>query len=369
MVLSPRAATWRKNFSAFMLDRATKLVEPRISFELPPEREARQPAEVRGAGRDDVRLLVTSAQGSIVHGRFCDLPLFLKAGDAFILNRSATIPAALTAQSPDGEHVQLHLSTRLPADLVIVEVRAAQAKAQDRLRLPGGGLVEFLTPYLDSRRLWVARLYLPTDFLSYLDHYGQPISYRHAAGRWPLATYQNVFAAEPGSAEMPSAGRPLTHEMLDVLRAMGVAIAFVTLHAGVSSPERDEPPFEERYSVPAETADVVRRARRSGGRVIAVGTTVVRALESSLDANGRVVASQGWTDLVITPECGVAIVDGILTGFHEPRSSHLAMLEAIAGRLAIAESYAEALSRRYLWHEFGDSQLILDGRRERIKAA
>jgi len=342
-----------------MLDTSARMLEPRVSFELPPEREAREPAEERGTGRDDVRLLVTSAQGHIVHGHFRELPRFVQAGDVFVLNQSATIPAALTALRPNGERVQLHLSTRLPADLFLVEARSAQVGAQEPLRLAGGGLVEFLTPYLQSRRLWVARLYLPTDFFSYMGRYGQPISYRHAAGPWPLSTYQNVYAVEPGSAEMPSAGRPLTQRMLGRLRAMGVEIAFITLHAGVSSLERDEPPFEEQYSVPAETADIVGRARRTGRRIIAVGTTVVRALESSLDAKGSVVASQGWTDLVITPRRGISAVDGLLTGFHEPQSSHLAMLEAIAGRGAIAASYRAALSRGYLWHEFGDSQLVL----------
>jgi len=352
-----------------MLDTAAKILEPRFSFELPLEREAREPAEERGAGRDDVRLLVAPAQGSIIHGSFRDLPRFLQAGDVLVLSQSATIPAALTAQRPDGERLQLHLSTQLPAELFVVEARSAQVHVHERLRLPGGGLVEFLTRYLDSRRLWVARLYLPTDFLTYIGRYGQPISYRHAAGRWPLATYQNVYAAEPGSAEMPSAGRPLTHEMLQRLRARGVEIAFITLHAGVSSLERHEPPFEERYSVPAETAKLVQRCRRTGGRMIAVGTTVVRALESSLDAKGRVVASQGWTDLVITPQRGISTVDGILTGFHEPQSSHLAMLEAIAGREVIAESYAAALDSGYLWHEFGDSQLILRALPQPMRAA
>jgi S-adenosylmethionine:tRNA ribosyltransferase-isomerase len=352
-----------------MLDTAAQRREQPISFELPPELEAREPAEERGAGRDDVRLLVTSGQGSIVHGRFRELPRFLKPGDVFVLNRSATIPAALTATRSDGENVQLHVSTRLPADLFVVEARSARMETQERLRLPGGGLAEFLTPYLGSRRLWIARLYLPTDFLSYTRRYGQPVSYRHITRRWPLAAYQNVYAAEAGSAEMPSAGRPFTHDMLERLRVTGVEIAFVTLHAGVSSLERDEPPFEERYSVPAETAAVLRRARRKGGRIIAVGTTVVRALESSLDANGRVVASQGWTDLIITPQRGVSTVDGMLTGFHEPKSSHLAMLEAIAGRDTIAESYAAALGSGYLWHEFGDSQLIVSARHQQMDAA
>ena len=180
-----------------MLDTVAQRREQRISFELPPALEAREPAEERGAGRDDVRLLVTSARGPIVHGHFRELLRFLKAGDVFVLNRSATIPAALTATRPDGESVQLHLSTWLPAELFVVEARSTTMEMQERLWLPGGALAEFLTPYLNSRRLWVARLYLPTDFLSYVGRYGQPISYRHAARRWPLATYQNVYATEP----------------------------------------------------------------------------------------------------------------------------------------------------------------------------
>jgi S-adenosylmethionine:tRNA ribosyltransferase-isomerase len=342
-----------------MLETVARALESSFAFELSPEREAREPAEVRGSGRDDVRLLVTTARGSLVHARFAQLPSFLMAGDLVVLNRSATIPAALVGQRSDGDPVQLHVSTRLPADLFVVEAARTRVVPLEHVRLPGGGLAEFLTQYRTSQRLWIARLYLPTDFRSYVARYGQPIRYRHVETRWPLEAYQNVYATEPGSAEMPSAGRPFTKEMLARLCVMGVETAFITLHAGVSSPERDEPPYEETYRVPAETAEAVRRARRTGGRIIAVGTTVVRALESSVDPKGRVVASQGWTDLIIKPERGVVTVDGILTGFHEPKSSHLAMLEAIAGREIIRESYAAALTAGYLWHEFGDSQLIL----------
>ncbi len=331
----------------------------RPAFVIPPALEARQPAEERGNGRDDVRLLVTKAGSRDVHASFRQLPDLLDAGDLIVLNQSATIPAALTARRADESNVQLHLSTRLPADLTVVEVRDAQVEPRERLRLAGGGMAEILTPYRDSQRLWVARLYLPAPFLSYISRFGEPIRYRHAAGDWPLETYQNVYASEPGSAEMPSAGRPFTHAVLGRLRERDVDIAFVTLHAGVSSPERDEPPYEEWYSVPTETVHAIQRARRNRGRVIAVGTTVVRALESSLDEHGRIIASRGWSDLVITPQLGVSAVDGVVTGFHEPTSSHLAMLEAIAGPDSVAHAYATALKAGYLWHEFGDSHLIL----------
>jgi S-adenosylmethionine:tRNA ribosyltransferase-isomerase len=330
-----------------------------ITFELPPLLEAKVPAEVRGSGRDDVRLLVTGLSSGIVHSRFRQLPDFLAPGDLVVLNQSATIPAALTAQRDRGEPVQFRVSTQLPADLFVVEPVDAQVRQSEHLQLPGGGTAELLTPYRHSRRLWIARLNLPEPFLNYVTRHGRPITYRHVTGDWPLETYQNVYATEPGSAEMPSAGRPFNLESLGRLRTKGIEIAFITLHAGVASPERDEPPYEEAFNVPPETAHAIRRTRREGGRIMAVGTTVVRALESSLDERGRVAASRGWTDVVISAERGVSTVDGMLTGFHEPKSSHLAMLEAIAGRDCIRDAYTEALRAGYLWHEFGDSHLIL----------
>jgi S-adenosylmethionine:tRNA ribosyltransferase-isomerase len=339
------------------LERSSSTDDP-IAFELPASLEAMSPPEMRGTGRDDVQLLVSTRAG-LAHAHFRELPDFLRAGDLIVLNRSATIPAALTASREDGSVLQLHISTQLPADLYLVELREALVEQHERLRLPGGAMAELLTPYRASRRLWVARLFLPAPFGPYLASYGRPVTYRHIVAHWPLDVYQNVFAQTPGSAEMPSAGRPFTNVMLDRLRERGVGVAFVTLHAGVSSPERDEPPYEELYEVPAETARAVRHARRKGGRVIATGTTVVRALESSLDEQGQVVASRGWTDLVIALERGVRTIDGLLTGFHEPRSSHLAMLEAIAGRERIEASYDAALAGGYLWHEFGDSHLIM----------
>jgi len=329
-----------------------------FAFELPRALEAATPPEVRGTGRDDVRLLV-STSGGLTHSHFRRLHEFINPGDALVLNRSATIPTAIEANRDDQSSVRLHISTRLPAELWIVEPYKARVNQFERLRLPGGGLAELLTPYRDSHRLWVARLYLPCGPIAYLTRYGKPIRYRHTAGEWDLQTYQNVFAETPGSAEMPSAGRPFTYAELADLRERGVETVFVTLHAGVSSPERDEPPYEERYEVPAETAAAVNRATRNGGRVIAVGTTVVRALESSLDARDRVVASQGWTELMISPERGVYAVDGLLTGFHEPRSTHIAMLEAIVGTDRVRKAYEAALDNAYLWHEFGDSHLIL----------
>jgi S-adenosylmethionine:tRNA ribosyltransferase-isomerase len=211
----------------------------------------------------------------------------------------------------------------------------------------------------DAVRLWEARFTHPGGALAYAWEFGSPIRYGYVPDRWPLAMYQTVFADEPGSAEMPSAGRPFTRHLVERVEARGVTIAPLVLHTGVASLESGEAPYPERYRVPAATAAAVNRARAAGGRVIAVGTTVVRALETVASVDGTVSASEGWTDLVITPERGVRAVDALLTGFHEPRASHLAMLEAIAGRRHVVVAYGAAIRERYLWHEFGDVHLIM----------
>jgi S-adenosylmethionine:tRNA ribosyltransferase-isomerase len=335
-------------------------IERPLDFSLPPELEAREPPEARGLRRDQVRLLVTyRADDRIVHARFADLPEFLRAGDLLVANDSATLPAALSARRPDGSEIALHLSTRLPGRLWVVEPRKAEVSAGEALALPGGATATVLAPYADSRRLWVARLDLAAPFLEYLHRWGRPIAYPYVRGEWPLEMYQTVYAAEPGSAEMPSAGRAFSPDVIEQLTHRGVGFVTLTLHTGVASLEEHEPPYEEAYHVPPETANAVQAARAAGGQVIAVGTTVVRALESAADERGRVIASRGWTDLVITPERGVRVVDALLTGFHEPRATHLAMLEAIAGRAHLERAYRAALEGRYLWHEFGDLHLIL----------
>ncbi|MGH2355733.1 MAG: S-adenosylmethionine:tRNA ribosyltransferase-isomerase [Chloroflexota bacterium] len=331
-----------------------------FDFELPPELEAREPPEARGVARDQVRLLVTFREkDGITHARFADLPRFLRPGDLLVVNDSATLPAALSTRRRDGSTVALHLSTHLLANLWVVEPRQVTGAAGETLTLPAGGSATLLAPYRDSPRLWVARLDLPEASTDYLHRWGKPITYAYLRGEWPLEMYQTMFATEPGSAEMPSAGRAFTPAVLAGIEGKGVRVARLTLHTGVASAERDEPPYDEFFNVPPETAEAVQAAQAAGRRVIATGTTVVRALESAADTRGRVVAARGWTDLVITPERGVRVVDGLLTGLHEPRASHLAMLEAIAGRAHIRKAYRAALEARYLWHEFGDLHLIL----------
>jgi S-adenosylmethionine:tRNA ribosyltransferase-isomerase len=331
-----------------------------LDFALPPQLEAHEPPEVRGSGRDDVRMIVSDRQsGAVIDTHFRSLPEFLHPGDLLVLNTSATLPAALTAIRENGDEIALHWSASLPAGLSVVEPRKIAARAGEVLALPGGAKATLLAPYHDSPRLWMAQFDIDVPIIDYLKRWGRPIRYPYVPNQFPLSAYQTVYARLEGSAEMPSAGRAFTRPMLACLRARGVGIGRLVLHTGVASLETHERPYEEWFEVPLRTAERVRDAKWRGGRVIAVGTTVVRALESSVDANGDVIASRGWTDLVITPERGVHVVDGLLTGLHEPRATHLAMLEAIAGRDTIERAYAAALDREYLWHEFGDLHLIV----------
>ncbi len=338
-----------------------------LAFRLPDGLEAHEPPEARGGRRDDVRLLVSdAAHATIAHARFVDLPHFLAPGDLLVVNTSATLPAALSARRGDGTQLELRLSTPAPGrddDVWIIELRLgdapfAGAAVGERIALPAGGSAELLARYAGVR-LIVARLDLPAPLHAYLAEHGRPIRYGYVPESWPLDAYQTVYALEPGSAEMPSAGRPFTPELITQLVAQGVLVAPVTLHTGVSSPERHERPYPERFRVPAHTARLVNAVHLWGGRVIATGTTVVRALESVAQPDGAVNAGEGWTNLVVTPERGLWTVDGLLTGLHESASSHLAMLRAAAGDDLVARSYREALEQGYRWHEFGDSHLIV----------
>jgi S-adenosylmethionine:tRNA ribosyltransferase-isomerase len=324
--------------------------------------EAEEPPEVRGSGRADVALMVASrSDGALVDTRFAEIGRFLRPGDVLVVNTSATLPAALPARL-DGDDVLLHLSTHLGADNWLVELRTidlrprASSSMRARIELPGGAEARLVAPCLGSRRLSFARLSTGLPIEDYLRRHGEPIRYAHAPRRWPIDAYQTVFALHPGSAEMPSAGRPFTGELVAELTARGVLFAPVTLHAGVSSLELGEDPYPERYRVPAATIELVDAVRGWGGRVIAVGTTVVRALET-VSMPGR--PREGVTNLVVAPERGLRAVDGLITGWHEPSSSHLHLLEAALGPELLRRSYAAAAAGGYRFHEFGDSHLIL----------
>jgi S-adenosylmethionine:tRNA ribosyltransferase-isomerase len=330
-----------------------------------PRLEAGGPPEARGLRRVDVALLVaTRGDGTLRHARFRDLGRLLRSGDLLVVNNSKTLPAALSGRL-EGRAVELRLSTPLQSGDWVVELRGSdlspfeRAPIGGRVELPAGAHAELLARFEASERLCVARLTLGRPLEGYLRQHGRPIRYPYVAEAWPIDAYQTVFALEPGSAEMPSAGRPFSAELVVELVARGVHLAPVTLHAGVSSLERGEPPYPERYRVPAATARLVNAVREWGGRVIAVGTTVVRALETVAAPDGTVGPGEGRTSLIVTRERGLRAVDGLLTGWHDPASSHLDLLEAVLGAELLERSYRAARAHGYRWHEFGDAHLIL----------
>ena len=352
------------------------------AFTLPARLEAAEPPEVRGLTRDAVRMLVSSADSdTIAHSRFSDLPQWLSPGDLLVVNTSGTLKAALTARTRTGHRFELHLSTALPGNFWVVEVRrpgpVASLPFRDALagavfELEAGGVVNILAPYplggaLNApSRLWIAALELGSPVLSYLARFGSPIRYSYVNRSWPESMYQTVFATEPGSAEMPSAGRPFTAELVTRLVSAGIQIAPLLLHTGVASLEDHEPPYEEYFRVTSETADRVNSTKRAGRRVVAVGTTVVRALETVTDARGTSSAGEGWTSLVIGPERPLRAVNAMITGLHEPHATHLAMVEQVIAAAGgdhpaehLGRTYAEAQQAGYRWHEFGDSHLII----------
>ncbi len=353
------------------------LVErPTTTFRPPPGAFAPAPAEARGLPRDGVRLLVAEPDG-IRHVRFTDLPDQLAPGDLVVVNNSATVVGQLDAHlrgAERGRPVVAHVGTALDDGSRVVEVRTAphaeravlDARVGDRLRLPGAELVlrsayprDGSSPTGDGNRLW--RASVEGDLGDALRRHGRPVSYGYLDRSYPVEDYQSVFSTVPGSAEMPSAGRPFTPEVVTRLVARGIGVAPITLHTGFSSQEAGEAPQPEWYAVPEATARLVGSTRAAGGRVVAVGTTVTRALESAASPDGSMSASAGWTERVVTPADPPAVVDGLVTGWHDPGASHLLLVEAVAGTALTQAAYDAASAGGYLWHEFGDAGLFLRG--------
>jgi S-adenosylmethionine:tRNA ribosyltransferase-isomerase len=343
-----------------------------LRFDLPDDLQATAPPEATGRRRDDVRLLVSTPDGH-TDAMFRDLPRFLQPGDLIVVNDSATLPASLSARGDIGRFV-LNVSTRFGPKLWLVEPRWATDRPGPLPLEPGERImacdqpVKLVAAYPGADRLW----FVQGDLAQAMNRCGQPIRYGYVDREQPLTAYQTVFAKAPGSAEMPSAARPFTREVVDALRDRGVELATIRLHTGVSSLEIETDTIEEHtwppepFAVPGETAEAVNTARWDGRRVVAIGTTVVRAIESAWDPDEQLVVERsGFTRLVVHPARGVFSVDGLLTGFHDPGASHLAMLYAVAGRELVRDGYEQAIRGRYLWHEFGDSHLLLPAKARR----
>jgi S-adenosylmethionine:tRNA ribosyltransferase-isomerase len=347
-----------------------------FTFILPPELSAKEPPERRGIRRDQVRLLVINrATGEIEHSRFDKIDHYLQANDLLVFNSSRTLPASLRGCDCSAAHgpcMEVRLAEHLSDDSWLALLLCEQGDPfgcglRPEMQIQFGEGLNATVLQRDERipRLWKLRFSISgTQLVDLIYRLGKPIRYEYVSAPWDLDYYQTVYATEPGSAEMPSAGRAFTWKLLLDLNRRGVDTAYIVLHTGLSSYMDDEldaqhPASEEEYFVSATTAEKINRARENGGRVIAVGTTVVRALESVVDENGRVQGAHDYTRLKVDNQHRCKAVDGLLTGLHEPEASHLDLLSAFLPPDKIRAAYEEAIVRKYLWHEFGDLNLIL----------
>ena len=352
--------------------------ETSFDFELPKLLECAIPTEVRGLARDEVKLMVSHRiNDAIEHRIFNEIGEVLKAGDVLVVNTSKTINAAVPMVLPNGKAGRVHLATKLSETEYLVEVRQVVNNKTKRFHgiqkgqefvLADNATMKIIAPYYEQEnkpehiQLWKVEFSLPTSMTSYLNRNAQAISYSNVDKKYPISFYQTCFAnpdEEWGSAEMPSAGRAFTPELVNQLKQKGVEFAPVLLHTGISSLETHEKPYPELFRVSTETAHLLNVAKSEGRRIIAVGTTAIRAVESAVNNEGIVEAAEGMTDLFITQESGLNLINGMLTGFHEPKASHLLMMEALANRSHLEQCYQAAIPLAYQWHEFGDLHLIL----------
>ena len=332
---------------------------------LPPELRASRPAARRGVRRDHVRLLVIDrSSGRVGHSRFDRLPDLLGPGDLLVVNTSRVLPAAVAAVRASGEPVQLRPCVRRGRawDALAVQVASPHANvalAPGETLHVGEAALRVLERRPDIPLLWQLELDTDADLELILRH-GEPIRYSYVPEPVPLDAYQPVYASRPGSAESPSAGLPFSWELLRAVRERGAGVADLVLHTGLSSYQdddfdREHRLYEEWFELGEATADAVNRA----DRVIAVGTTVVRTLETAAGEEGRVRPARGWTRLQIGPGRRLRAVDALLTGMHEPEASHFDLLRAFQPEPLLERAYREAIAAGYLWHEFGDAALVL----------
>jgi S-adenosylmethionine:tRNA ribosyltransferase-isomerase len=348
-----------------------------FSFTLSMELVAKEPPERRGIARDAVRLMVIDrSEYRIYHTHFYEIGKFLLPGDLMVFNASRTIPASLVGYvQPAGPLIEVRLAEHLADGSWLALLRCQQGDNPFSCGTSKGIQIEFAQGLVatvynqDERiqRLWkIGFSKSSNELLESIYRIGQPIRYEYVSEPWDLDYYQTIYATNPGSAEMPSAGRPFTWKLLFDLKRNGIKMAYISLHTGLSSyidPDLDQRRIasEEEYFISSKAAEQINKTHEIGGRVIAVGTTVVRALETAaLYSNkGNVKALHSYTRLHIDANHRLKVVDGLLTGLHEPEASHLDLLTAFLPAERIHQAYEEAIQRKYLWHEFGDMNLIL----------
>lgn len=356
--------------------RSNVIKTSQLHYELPAELIAQTPLE----RRDQARMLVLDrASGRISHRHFSDLPEYLRAGDCLVLNRSKVVPARFLARRSTGGKVPgLFVREQSPGRWEVLLTGAARLKPGEELALIGGiwrmtwhrhidrGLCEVEVSPADPVETVLASIgSMPLP--PYIRRVGAADSETDALDR---EQYQTVYAAEAGSVAAPTAGLHFTHELLGSLENLGVSIAQVLLHVGLGTFQPvevadlgDHPMHREWYTMPGESADRIARARSSGHRVLAVGTTAVRVLETCAASVGsaatNTVERSGWTDILIYPPYKFGAVDALVTNFHLPGSTLLALVMAFAGREAILSAYAEAIRERYRFFSYGDAMLLL----------
>jgi S-adenosylmethionine:tRNA ribosyltransferase-isomerase len=330
--------------------------------------------------RESARLLVIDAsRRAFRDARITDLPEILQPGDLLVLNDAATIPASLRAWTEEGSSIEIRLlrQARDSAWLAVLlgegdwrtptELRdpPASVSAGDCLQIAGDFVAQIVeTSDVSDRLVTLQFNRSEADMWAGIYAYGRPIQYSYLKHDLPLWSVQTAYASRPWAVEMPSAGYPLTWSILLELKRRGVELASLTHAAGLSSAGHQELddrfPMPEFFEIPERTADAVEKARRHNRRVIAVGTTVVRALEGCASAiDGRVAAGRGETDLVIDRSFRPAVVSGLLTGVHDTTQSHFRLLHAFSDETTLRRAWRYASDTDYLGHEFGDSCLVL----------
>ena len=330
-----------------------------FDYELPPERIAQTPVEPRHNSR---LMVLDRANGHCLHRHFYELGEFLNPGDLLVLNQTRVIPARIHARKDTGGRVELLLLRREDDVTWEALVGGKRMKTGRRLAVEGGPEAEVIEELEGSRR----RIRFAEPVEPYLDHAGEmPLPpYIHTRLSDP-ERYQTVYARQPGSAAAPTAGLHFTPELIERLKGQGVQFATVTLHVGLDTfaPVTEDDPTEhlihtEWRQVTPSAAEAVNVARRAGKRVIAVGTTSVRTLESAASEDGTLRPVSGPTDLFILPGYRFKVVDAIITNFHLPKSTLLMLVSAFAGRERILAAYREAIQAEYRFFSFGDAMLI-----------
>jgi S-adenosylmethionine:tRNA ribosyltransferase-isomerase len=335
-----------------------------FDFDLPDELIAQFPPETRGASR----LLHVDATGACHDRQFRDLPALLRPHDLLVLNDTRVIKARLFGQKASGGKVELLVERVLDEYEALAFIRASHApKPGSAIHLESGQLADDVTVEVLARQDDLTRLRFPRPVLDVLEQLGRlplPPYIEHTPTADDETRYQTVYANEPGAVAAPTAGLHFDEAMLDALDAQGIQSARVTLHvgAGTFQPVRvagiaDHRMHSERYTIPQATVDAIRDTRARGGRVVAVGTTSLRALEAAAQS-GELHAGSGETDIFITPGYRFNVVDALVTNFHLPKSTLLMLVSAFAGQDTIRAAYAHAIAERYRFFSYGDAMFL-----------